>query len=227
MVSSPAEVADADLVVLPGTRTTVSDLAWLRSRGLDVALARRAAAGLPVLGICGGYQMLGGSISDDVESAAGEVAGLGLLPVSTRFAAAKVLARPVGRRRRRRVRRLRVRDPPRPASAVSGGAPLFAAAGGFEGCRVGAVWGTVWHGVLENDDWRRAFLSEVAELVGKRWLPGDVAFGDVREARLDALGDLVADNIDRSAVMRLLDAGRAGWAAVRTAGNLTLMQVEA
>ena len=76
-----------------------------------------------------------------------------------------------------------------------------------EGCRVGPVWGTVWHGVLENDDWRRRFLLEVAELVGKRWLPGDVAFADVREARLDALGDLVADHIDRSALLRLLEHG--------------------
>jgi adenosylcobyric acid synthase len=208
MVSSPAEVADADLVVVPGTRTTVSDLTWLRSRGLDVALARRVAAGRPVLGVCGGYQMLGGSICDDVESAAGEVAGLGLLPVSTVFAAAKVLARPSG---------VAV-DGGYPVSAyeihhgvvdVSGGSPLFAVADGVaaEGCRVGPVWGTVWHGVLENDQWRRRFLADVAGLVGKRWLPGDLAFSAVREARLDALGDLVADHLDRPAVMRLLEQG--------------------
>ena len=129
MVTSPAELADADLVVLPGTRTTVSDLAWLRSRGLDVALARRVAAGLPVLGVCGGYQMLGGSIDDDVESGAGQVPGLGLLPVSTIFAASKVLARPSGV----------ALDGGSPVAAyeihhgrisVTGGTPLFALADG-------------------------------------------------------------------------------------------------
>jgi dethiobiotin synthetase len=54
--TTPEELADADLVVVPGTRATVADLAWLRRRGLDVVLARRAAEGRPVLGICGGYQ---------------------------------------------------------------------------------------------------------------------------------------------------------------------------
>jgi adenosylcobyric acid synthase len=207
LVSSPAEVADADLVVLPGTRTTVSDLAWLRSRGLDVSLARRVAAGLPVLGVCGGYQMLGGSVCDDVESSSGLVEGLGLLPVSTVFASSKVLGRPSGAAidGGSVVVAYEIHHG---RTTVSGGSPLFAVGNGvFEGCRVGSVWGTVWHGVLENDAWRRQFLSEVAALAGKRWLPGEVPFADVREDRLDALGDLVADHLDRAAVMRLLEQG--------------------
>lgn len=92
----PEELADADLVVLPGTRATVADLAWLRERGLEQPLRERAAAGRPVLGICGGYQMLGRRIVDAVESGAGAVAGLGLLPTSVEFGREKVLGRPVG-----------------------------------------------------------------------------------------------------------------------------------
>jgi adenosylcobyric acid synthase len=207
MVTSAVEIADADLVVLPGTRTTVADLAWLRSRGLDVALARRAAAGLPLLGICGGYQMLGGTIIDDVESSAGVASGLGLLPVSTVFAESKVLGRPSGvaldggdQVAAYEIHHGRI--------SVAAGVPLFALAdGATEGCRQGAVWGTVWHGVLENDAFRRRLLSVVASVVGKRWLPGDVAFADVREARLDALGDLVADHVDRDAILRLVEQG--------------------
>ena len=105
-VTTPAELADADLVVVPGTRATVADLGWLRGQGLDAALKRRAADRKPILAICGGYQMLGTVIHDDVESAAGAVdggiagdgvfAGLGLLPVVTRFAVDKTLGRPAG-----------------------------------------------------------------------------------------------------------------------------------
>ncbi|MDX6267677.1 MAG: adenosylcobyric acid synthase, partial [Frankiales bacterium] len=68
------ELADADLVVLPGTRQTVADLGWLRERGIDRAIARHDG---PVLGICGGFQMLGTTIVDDLESRAGPVDGLG------------------------------------------------------------------------------------------------------------------------------------------------------
>jgi adenosylcobyric acid synthase len=200
--TTPEELADADLVVLPGTRATVADLAWLRARGLDAVLQERAAAGRPVLGICGGYQMLGRSISDDVESRAGAVDGLGLLPVRTVFGADKVLGRPVGAYGGHPV--TTAYEIHHGRIAVDGGEPLFAPG---EGCRVGAVSGTVWHGALESDGVRRALLCEVAAATGRSWQPGDIAFEDVRQRRLDALGDLVADHLDTDAVLRLLEHG--------------------
>ncbi len=93
--AGPAELADADLVVLPGSRATVADLAWLRDRGIAEVIAARAAKGLPVLGICGGYQMLGREIDDQVESGAGRVEGLGLLPSRVKFGTKKQLGRPL------------------------------------------------------------------------------------------------------------------------------------
>mgnify|MGYP002682369191 CR=1 FL=1 len=78
--ASPSDVESADLVVLPGSRSTLADLDWLRRLGLADALLRRAAAGGPILGICGGYQMLTEQIDDPVESARGTEPGLGLLP---------------------------------------------------------------------------------------------------------------------------------------------------
>ncbi|WP_425320549.1 glutamine amidotransferase-related protein, partial [Pantoea coffeiphila] len=96
-VDRPEELADADLVVIPGTRGTVRALRWLRERGLADALARRAAEHRPVLGVCGGFQILGEHIEDEVESRAGDVPGLGLLPVRVRFAREKTLTRPTGR----------------------------------------------------------------------------------------------------------------------------------
>jgi adenosylcobyric acid synthase len=77
----------------------------------------------------------------------------------------------------------------------------------LDGVRVGQVFGTVWHGALESDGFRRAFLREVAAATGRAWEPGERSFEDVRQARLDVLGDLVADHLDTEAVLRLLREG--------------------
>ncbi|WP_024806254.1 cobyric acid synthase [Nocardia sp. BMG51109] len=96
-VADPSRLADADLVVLPGSKSTVSDLEWLRRTGIADALVGRARTGRPILGICGGYQMLGRRIHDEVESAAGTVPGLGLLDLEIEFADPKMLRRIAGR----------------------------------------------------------------------------------------------------------------------------------
>lgn len=203
----PEECADADLVVLPGTRATVEDLAWLRARGLDDVLLARAAAGRPLLGICGGYQMLGRAIDDTVESGAGRVDGLGLLPLAVEFAGDRVLGRPVGRAGDLPVIGYEIHHG---RISVDGGEPLVATDDGPEGCRVGATWGTVWHGLLENDAYRRRFLADVAAAAGRDFTGGTVEFAAVRQARLDALGDLVESSLDVDA---LLDLARSGPSA--------------
>jgi adenosylcobyric acid synthase len=198
---TPAELADADLVVLPGSRATVADLGWLRDRGLADAIADRARAGRPVLGICGGYQMLASRIDDPVESRLGEVDGLGLLPVRVRFGAAKRLARPTGRALGAPVTGYEIHHGI--AEVTDPAAEPF-----LDGCRRGAVWGTSWHGVLENDEFRRAFLAEVAAVAGRDFTPAPgTEFAAVRQARLDVLGDLVADHLDTTALTRLIENG--------------------
>jgi adenosylcobyric acid synthase len=204
--SSPADVLGADLAVLPGTKATVEDLGWLRARGLDRVLAARARRGQPTLGICGGFQMLGRRIVDRVESGAGEVAGLGLLPVETVFEAAKVLSTPTGT----------AADLGVPAAGYEihhgrtrafGGAPVLVSDGGDPGCRSGAVVGIAWHGIFEGDEFRRAFLGWVAAERGLEWLPGEQPFAALRERHLDALGDLVATHADTAALDRLIERG--------------------
>jgi adenosylcobyric acid synthase len=203
---SPADIERADLVVIPGTKATVEDLELLRTQGLDIALARRAAAGDPILGICGGYQLLGERIDDDIESKRGTVTGLGLLPVTTTFAADKVLRRRAGlcpwlgadaggyEIRHGRVQR-------------HGGEDLFVADGEPDGCRSGAVVATSWHGALEHDGFRRAYLAQVAAQRGRRLEPGATPFADFREARLDVLGDLVGEHLDTAALTQLIEGG--------------------
>ncbi|MFD0370694.1 cobyric acid synthase [Streptomyces sp. NPDC127114] len=198
-VDRPEELVDADLVVVPGTRGTVKALAWLRERGLGEALARRAAEGRPVLGICGGFQALGERIEDEVESRAGTVDGLGLLPVRVRFAPGKTLARPVGEALGERVEGYEIHHG---VAEVLGGEAFL------DGCRVGAVWGTHWHGSLESDGFRRAFLREVAAAAGRRFVPApDTSFGTLREEQLDRLGDLIEEHADTDALLRLIEKG--------------------
>ncbi|TCM38264.1 cobyric acid synthase [Kribbella sp. VKM Ac-2568] len=191
--ASPAEVRDADLVVLPGSRATTADLAWLRSTGLADAVAGRVAAGRPVLGICGGYQLLGESISDPLGvEGGGDHRGLGLLPVATEFAAVKVLARPA----------------PTAYEIHHGVVTVTGEAGEFPGgCRSGVVWGTIWHGLLDDDAARRAFLTEVAGLAGKAAPDGSVSFAALRESRLDRLADAIDEHLDTAALLALIEGG--------------------
>ncbi|PWJ24606.1 adenosylcobyric acid synthase (glutamine-hydrolysing) [Branchiibius hedensis] len=177
--SSPAGLADADLVVIPGSRATVADLAWLRQRGLDRAIVRHADDGGAVLGICGGYQMLGALISDPagVESPTQQVAGLGLLDVRTQFGADKTLSLCHGTALDAPVEGYEIHHG---RVDVSDGEPFPG------GVRQGRVIGTLWHGLFESDAFRAAFLRDV---LGAR--PSDVSFADARERRLDLLADLV------------------------------------
>jgi len=207
--ASPAELLRADLAVVPGSKATRADLGGLRASGMAEALRERAERGLPVLGICGGYQMLGRCIVDreGVEGERGEAEGLGLLPMETHFEGEKVLGRPEGQAvgfGEAGVWGYEIRHG-RPR--VSGGEPMFVGDGGPEGCQMDEVYGTSWHGVFEPDAFRRAFLSRVAERRGLDWRPGDYSFATARERRLDLLGDLVAENVDREALLRLISSG--------------------
>jgi adenosylcobyric acid synthase len=200
--TDPRALSDADLVVVPGTRATVSDLAWLRGRGLDRAIVAHAGAGRPVLGICGGFQMLGRTVTDP-EGVEGEpgvaIDGLGLLDVRTDFGAEKVLR-------------------------LSSGTALGAMTSGYEthhgrvtrgdgvedflgGARSAAVFGTMWHGSLEGDAFRTSFLAEVAAAAGRDWAASGVSFGERREVRLELLADLVEEHLDVAALLDLVAAG--------------------
>lgn len=211
---SAADLASADLAVVPGTKATVADLAWLRSRGLDHALLDRARRGRPVLGVCGGYQMLGARLVDGVESRGGEVPGLGLLPVETTFQAGKVLARSAGQAPEFGGAAVEGYEIHHGRMCRTGGDPFFnrpvfnRPGDDEEGCRAGAVAGTSWHGVFESDGFRRAFLTWVARASGRRWLPGTKPFAAIRQARLDALGDLVASHVDEAALLSLVVDGQ-------------------
>lgn len=202
----PSRLADADLVVVPGSKSTVSDLAWLRSTGLADALSARAAAGLPILGICGGYQMLGRRIVDDVESGAGEVDGLGLLDLDVEFADTKVLAQASGTAEGIAVSGYEIHHG---RVVRSGDAALLHHDDGTpEGSVRGSVFGTHWHGLLESDDYRRALLGRIAAATGREFTaaPGTSVAAE-RAGQLDLLADLVERHVDVDEVLALIERG--------------------
>lgn len=196
-VSEPSDVADADLVVIPGSKATVADLSWLRERGLAAAITAHAAAGRPVLGICGGFQMLCRCIDDRVESGAGEVAGLGLLNADIAFHPTKTLRRWQRPLAGYEIHHGRVSRCAEHSWFDSDAEP--------QGLVRGAVFGTHWHGLLDNDDFRRAWLVRVADAAGRRFVPGDTDVAARRDAQLDLAADLLAAHLDVDAVLGLLD----------------------
>ncbi len=213
-VTHAAGLGDPDLVILPGTKATVADLEWLRAQGFDSALATLAALATrrpatTVLGICGGYQMLGRSIDDDVESGAGAGAGLGLLPVDTRFEVTKVT----------RPRRGRALGGPVTGYQIHHGrsvseAPWIELDDGWgtqaEGAasRDGAVIGTSLHGLFESDSFRTAFLEAVAARRGKAFRASGLSFAAAREAQFDRLADLLEAHLDLPAVDKLIASAK-------------------
>jgi adenosylcobyric acid synthase len=209
LTAEPAEIADADLVVLPGSKATVSDLAWLRETGLADAVLTHAAAGKPLLGICGGFQMLSRTIHDEVESRRGTVPGLGLLPVDIDFGARKTLARSSGTALGAPVTGYEIHH-----GQVTAGRPeplLRYDDGRPEGAVVANVSGTHWHGAFESDEFRRRFLTEAARQAGRHGfaVAPDTRFAALRERSLDLLGDLVEEHLDTDALWRLIEQGPA------------------
>jgi adenosylcobyric acid synthase len=139
-----------------------------------------------------------------VESGLGQVDGLGLLPVRVRFGPRKQLGRPAGFALGAPVTGYEIHHGIAEVTDLAGtGSEPF-----LDGCRRGAVWGTSWHGALENDEFRRAFLAEVAAQAGRDFAPApDTDFAAVRQARLDVLGDLVAGHLDLAALSGLIEDG--------------------
>ncbi len=221
-VQRPGDAEGADLLVLPGSKSTVSDLDWIRRQGFADAILARAARAHPVLGICGGCQMLGAHIDDPsgVESRQRSVQGLGLLPIRTRFAQTKITARVRARAAARTflTERLGSQDDIagyeihmgvlEPVAAPS--APVFEivqrnseptrTADGAVSAN-GAVVGTLLHGILENPGVRAGLLDFLRR---RRGLPARApAVLPSRDAVYDRLASAVREHIDLRALRRL------------------------
>jgi adenosylcobyric acid synthase len=227
----PERIGDADLVVLPGTKATVADLAWLRRRGIAEALVAAQATGTPILGVCGGYQMLGRAIHDPlgVEGPPGSVTGLGLLPHETTFRRGKRVARVGGTVIAERGPLAAAAGLPfsgyeiragwpdplgqwRPVLRIDDGSDQSAA--GMDGLvdDEGSVTGTSVHGVLEEPVIRQAVVGWLRRRAG-----GQGRSTESRYARsaavhpadpIDRWADVVESCLDMEPILAMLPAGR-------------------
>ena len=216
-VTHAEELGRPDLVVLPGTKATLGDLAWLRACNLDAALRQHAVAGGLVLGICGGYQMLGLEIHDPLGiEGGGRQEGLGLLPVRTTFTQEKTLCSSVGAT-------LQLEGPFADLSnldiagyqihmgqtTLEGGTSFCLLTDAYEdGCVAGTVMGTYLHGLFDSVPFTQALIDMLLArkgMTGVRINAQDRAAR--REHQLDMLADTLRTSLDMDLVYRILEEG--------------------
>jgi len=225
-VSHAAEWGRPDAVILPGSKNTVLDLAFLEQSGLRDKLLSFAEQGGFVAGICGGYQMLGRTLLDPetIESDVPACDGLGLLPTVTRFERTKRTVRVEGTATAFGQRgipidgyeihmgRTELLEPAeRPFRTRESGSAVPGDAGDPElGVPEGAslfdgrVWGTYIHGILHNDDFRRAYLNKLRTAKGWPALPAELRFKERREAAFDRLAAHVRSHLDMKRIYEMI-----------------------
>ena len=209
-VDDPRKLGSPDLVVLPGTKSTGGDLLWLRQNGLEAAILKLAAAGTPVLGVCGGYQMLGAAVPDrsGVEpGAGGSIRGMGLLPVETTFLPEKVRTRVRGETASGPLAGARLEGYEiHMGSTQVRGEPFCRLEDGREdGCVRGSVWGTYLHGLFDSGE----LTQKLAELLCRRkGLRAEsaraVSHAAYQQGQLDLLADGVRQALDMREIYRIM-----------------------
>ena len=205
-VQTTRELGAPDCVILPGTKNTVDDLLWLRQCGLEAAISKLAQRGTPVLGVCGGYQMLGQTLADPEGTESGRpqtLRGLGLLPTQTTFAAEK----------RRTQSQATVTAEPFAGAHLTGyeihtgrttvqGVPFCTLADGTpEGCVQGQVFGTYLHGLFDSGELTEQFAAYLCRRKGiDPAAAAPISMQEYRTQQLDLLADGVRHNLDLAAV---------------------------
>ena len=204
----PADLDGADAIIIPGSKNVMADLPAIKARGLGEKIVALAAAGVPVVGICGGFQILGREVRDPhgIEGAVGGVAaGLGLLPVTNVLEREKTLTRATALHAESGLT-VRGYEIHHGQLAGEGWEPGITRADGETvgvSARGGAVWGTYLHGIFDDDAFRRWFVDGLRRRRGLAPLGTIVAIYDL-EAAFDRLAATVRENIDLKAVLRLV-----------------------
>jgi len=227
-VQDVAELGNPDVIFLPGSKNTTEDMRWLQQSGLGAAIQKAMQRGVPVVGICGGYQMLGTKIADPLhtESDLGEIAGLGLLPIETTFNAEKLTAQVHGTCQALPFVGAKISVPELRGYEIHMGQtvcddntydyPIHVTSRLGKACDDvcstarpdGLVWGTYMHGIFDNDDFRQQFLQA---LYTHKGLSGTVQirqFQGEKEAAYNRLADVVRRHLDIDKIRRIMAGDR-------------------
>jgi adenosylcobyric acid synthase len=201
LVRGPADLGSPDLLILPGSKATIADLDWLRRTGLAEAITKLSKR-TTILGICAGYQMLGGVIHDPeaVETPEARTEnGIGLLPATTIFYPDKTTKCVTGHALGQPIIGYFIHH-----GRTTGADPWIDTVYDLEGSSADGVRGTSVHGIFEADGFRAAFLESVAGRAGKGWAPGGRSFAAARQGRFDKLADLMEQHLDLTAIEALM-----------------------
>ncbi len=192
----------ARIIVIPGSKNTIEDLRWLHAQGLDTIIKERAAAGIPVVGICGGYQMLGLEITDPegIAGGAGTVAGLGLLPIRTTYESEKCVQQVQAQWGTAAWQAYEIHMGR--TEFTDKITPLLHIDGQPEGIRHQNVWGTYLHGIFEAPEVRRA-LAQSAGIATYR--APDQNWQAHKEGIYSRMADCMEAHLDLKSVFAYLD----------------------
>lgn len=222
-VRQPEELAEADLVILPGSKNTLGDLVWLRESGMAHGVVQLHRNNVPVVGICGGYQMLGDTIIDEVESGLGTLPGLGLLNTVTHFAQHKTTTLVEGK--------MSSSLPDWLAGAADlsvrgyeihmGETALSEACQSVmtlrkEGRHVadgavtpdGLAFGTYLHGLFDSDEFTRALVNGLRVRKGLAPLDSTFHYAQYKSQQFDLLADAMRQHIDIEKIYTIMKQHR-------------------
>ncbi|GKU78777.1 hypothetical protein L3i20_v231740 [Paenibacillus sp. L3-i20] len=230
-IDQPYQWGKPDIIILPGSKSTVVDLMWLREQGLADLVLSHIASGGSVVGLCGGYEMMGERLLDpaQVESSLVETEGLHLFPFEVVFLETKRTERVAGftelfssgekiaiegyEIHMGQIRHLII-EPYQPfllrkkfIQDESNDDVMDYEAEGVT-TKDGRVWGTFLHGVLHNDDFRRNWLNDVRKLKGLDPLGGELRFNERREAAFNTLAEHVRNHVKLSRIYEIVESHR-------------------
>lgn len=226
-ISTPMDWGNPDAIILPGSKNTVEDLLFLHETGLAALILNFVGNGGSLIGICGGYQMMGEKLLDplQVESNKLELPGLGLLPIQTTFAAEKKTERVQGLG----LSFLEEQQLPIEGYEIHMGLTHFTAEvqhpfqirltrqteGEPNACHPdgvispdGKLWGTYIHGILHNDDFRRSWLNQLRLAKGWQAVAGSLRFQQRREAAFERLAEHVRNHLDLTKIYEMIPVAK-------------------
>jgi adenosylcobyric acid synthase len=222
-----ADIEHADLVIIPGSKNTVQDLLYLRETGIEASIKRASEKGIPIAGVCGGYQMLGRKILDPhgIESLHREIHGIGLLDVETVLDKIKVTSQveatvisDCGFRIAERTSKELLKGYEIHMGRTTGEIGLFRLRRVYsdfeirspksemvlDGSAKGTVWGTYIHGIFDNDSFRRGLINALRDKRGLKPVNDVMDFEKARDVALDKWADVLRECIDMRFIQDLI-----------------------